>query len=248
MELVKKKVEEQPLKLLNILSEISDFIGKTVSKDVLKKFLKSMRYSYRRIRKVLKKTPDPEIHDAKLKEILQLVGLEKKKFLKIYFADECGFNETPCVPYGWQSKDAPLTIPTTRGQRWNVFGIMSSDNQLFSYKTKGSIKSDFVIKAIDDFAQSKDRDPNSVIIVDNAKIHHSEVFKLKIDVWKEQGVDIFYLPTYSPHLNRIETLWRKCKYEWLLPQDFVSWQTLTDKIEYIFQHFGSEFTIDFKPF
>jgi transposase len=233
---------------LSILTEISNFIGKTVSKDILKKFLKSMRYSYRRIRKVLKKSPDPEIHDAKLKEILQLVGLEKKKFLKIYFADECGFNETPCVPYGWQSKDEPLSIPTTRGQRWNVFGIMSSDNQLFSNKTKGSIKSDFIIKSIDEFALSPHRDPQSVIMIDNAKIHHSEVFKAKIEDWQQQGVRIFYLPTYSPHLNRIETLWRKCKYEWLLPQDYVSWQSLTEKIEYIFSEFGSEFTIDFEPF
>lgn len=207
-----------------------------------------MDYSYRRIRKVLKKSPDPEIHDAKLKEILQLVGLEKKKFLKIYYADECGFNETPSVPYGWQSKDEPLTISTTRGQRWNVFGIMSSDNQLFSSKTKNSIKSDFIIKAIDEFAKSSNRDPRSVIMIDNAKIHHSDVFKLKIKEWQEQGVEIFYLPTYSPHLNRIETLWRKCKYEWLLPQDFVSWKSLTEKIEYILQNFGSEFTIQFKPF
>ena len=65
--------------------------------------------------------------------------------MTIYYADECGFNETPCVPYGWQHKEEPLSIPTQRGQRWNVFGIMSSDNQLFTHKTKGSINSKFVI-------------------------------------------------------------------------------------------------------
>ena len=230
------------------MTDISDFVGKKVSKDVLKKFLKGLGYSYRRIRKVLKKTPDPDIHDSKLKEILQLVGLEKKKFLKIYYVDECGFNETPSVPYGWQSKDEPLTIPTTRGQRWNVFGIMSSDNQLFTHKTKSTIKSDFVINAIDEFAQNPLRDPRSVLMIDNAKIHHSEEFKSKIPTWQEQGVEIFYLPTYSPHLNRIETFWRKCKYEWLLPQDFVSWKSMTEKIEHIFQNFGTEYSIKFKPF
>jgi transposase len=233
---------------LSILSEISDRLGCAISKDVLIKFLKSLKYSYRRIRKVLKKTPDAAEHDAKLKEILQLVGLEKGNFLKIYFADESGFNETPCVPYGWQSKDESLSIPSSRGQRWNVFGIMSSDNQLFHSKTKGSITSQFVINSIDAFAQSPDRAPRSVIIVDNAKIHHSTVFKAKIPDWQEKGVEIFYLPTYSPHLNRIETLWRKIKYEWLLPDDFVSWKTLTEKIEYILQHFGTEFTIEFTPF
>lgn len=197
---------------------------------------------------MLKKVPDAAEHDAKLKEILQLVSLEKQNFLKIYFADESGFNETPCVPYGWQHKDEPLSIPTSKGQRWNVFGIMSSDNQLFHEKTKKSIKSDFVINAIDKFVESDLRAPRSVIFIDNAKIHHSDAFKAKIPQWQAKGVEIFYLPTYSPHLNRIETLWRKIKYEWLLPQDFESWKAITQKIEYILDKFGTEFLIEFEPF
>ena len=197
---------------------------------------------------MLKKVPDAAEHDAKLKEILQLVSLEKQNFLKIYFADESGFNETPCVPYGWQHKDEPLSIPTSKGQRWNVFGIMSSDNQLFHEKTTKSIKSDFVINAIDKFVESDLRAPRSVIFIDNAKIHHSDAFKAKIPQWQAKGVEIFYLPTYSPHLNRIETLWRKIKYEWLLPQDFESWKAITQKIEYILDKFGTEFLIEFEPF
>lgn len=197
---------------------------------------------------MLKKVPDAAEHDAKLKEILQLVSLEKQNFLKIYFADESGFNETPCVPYGWQHKDEPLSIPTSKGQRWNVFGIMSSDNQLFHEKTKKSIKSDFVINAIDKFVESDLRAPRSVIFIDNAKIHHSDAFKAKIPQWQAKGVEIFYLPTYSPHLNRIETLWRKIKYEWLLPQDFESWKAITQKIEHILDKFGTEFLIEFEPF
>lgn len=248
VDLIKKKVKEQPLKLNNILSAISEYVGLKVSKNVLKKFLKSLRYSYRRIRKVLKKSPDPAVLDAKLKEMIQLVSLEKQGFLKIYFADESGFNETPCVPYGWQSKDEPLSIPTTSGQRWNVFGIMSSDNQLFSKKTNGSVKSDFVIQAIDEFADSPLRAPRSVIIMDNATIHHAGPFKNKIPEWQEKGVEIFYLPTYSPHLNRIETLWRKCKYEWFIPDDFVSWKTVTAKLEDILDNFGTKYTIEFQPF
>ncbi len=90
---------------------------------------------------------------------------------------------------------------------------MSSDNQLFALKTKGSVKSDFVINCIDGFANSFQRAPRSVIKIDNANIHHSEEFKAKIPQWAELGVEIFYLPTYCPHLNRIETVWRKCKYE-----------------------------------
>ena len=219
-----------------------------MSKPILIKFLKKLGYSYRRIRKRLKKSPDEAEYNRKLDEITELIRLEKSKFLTIYYADECGFNETPCVPYGWQHKDEPLSIPTQKGQRWNVFGIMSSDNQLFIHKTKGSIKSEFVIKAIDEFAENPKRDPQAAILIDNATIHHSEEFKAKMPEWMEKGVHILHLPTYSPHLNRIETFWRKCKYEWLLPQDYVSWKTLTHKLEQIFERFGEEFNIDFAEF
>lgn len=215
---------------------------------MLKQFLKSLGYSYRRIRKSLKKSPDAAEYERKLDQLTDLIRLEKAKFIKIYFADECGFNETPCVPYGWQPKGSPLSIPTQRGRRWNVFGIMSSDNQLFTSKTKGTINTAFVIEAIDRFAADILRAARSVIVVDNAAIHHSVAFKAKMPEWAEQGVEICYLPTYSPHLNRIETLWRKCKYEWLLPQDFKSWKAITDKLERIFDKFGSEFTIQFDPF
>ena len=233
---------------MNILEGISTYIGQKVSKSVLIKFLKKLGYSYCRIRKRLKKSPDEAEYHRKLDEITELIRLEKSKFLTIYYADESGFNETPCIPYGWQCKDELLSIPSQRGQRWNIFGIMSSENQLFAHKTKGSIKSPFVIDCIDAFANSLQRSPRAVIKIDNATIHHSEEFKAKIPIWAELGVEIFYLPTYSPHLNRIETFWRKCKYEWLLPQDYQSWKHLTTKLEHILDNFGTSYQIKFKEF
>ncbi len=215
---------------------------------MLIKFLKKLGYTYRRIRKRLKKVPDEAAYNRKLDEITALIGLEKSKFLTIYYADESGFNETPCVPYGWQTKDDPLSIPSQRGQRWNVFGIMSNDNQLFAHKTKSSIKSPFVINCIDAFANSLERSPRAVIKIDNATIHHSKEFKAKIPEWAALGVEIFYLPTYSPHLNRIETFWRKCKYEWLLPENYQSWKHLTHKLEHILDNFGNIYRINFKEF
>ncbi|MDQ3633153.1 MAG: transposase [Acidobacteriota bacterium] len=39
--------------------------------------------------------------------------------------------------------------------------------------------------------------------------------KIRIKYWQTRGLYIFYLPTYSSHLNIAETVWRKLKYEWL---------------------------------
>ena len=43
---------------------------------------------------------------------------------------------------------------------------------------------------------------NSVIILDNAKIHHDENL---IEILEELGCHIIFLPPYSPDLNPIET-------------------------------------------
>lgn len=215
---------------------------------MLIRFLKKLGYTYRRIRKVTKKSPDEAVYDQKLDELTTLIGLEKSQFLKLYFVDESGFNETPSVPYGWQAKGENLSIGSQHGQRCNVFGIMSSDNEFYSMTSNKSIDADFVIKAVDTFALNPNRSPRSILVFDNARIHHSTAFMSKFAEWEEQGIQIFYLPPYSPHLNRIETLWRKIKYEWLVPADYESWATLTAKIEYILNNFGSEYTINFDPF
>jgi hypothetical protein len=51
---------------------------------MLIKFLKKLGYSYRRIRKRLKKLPDAAEYNRKLDEITDLIRLEKSKFLTIY--------------------------------------------------------------------------------------------------------------------------------------------------------------------
>ena len=56
---------------------------------------------------------------------------------------------------------------------------------------------------------------------------------------------IFFLPTYSPHLNLIETLWRKIKYEWLKPQDYLNFEILTDAVESIILDVGKKYKINF---
>ena len=220
-------------------------LGFKVSKDMLRKFLKKLGYTYRRIRKRLKKSPDPVEYAQKVKELQTLIQLEKGKFLTIYYADEAGFSETPCVPYGWQPKNEPLSIPSQRGSRCNVFGLMSRNNELHAYPTLKKVDSAFVVRSIDDFISNKCDKGRSIIVIDNAKIHHSETFTAKIPEWEANNVFVFYLPTYSPHLNLIETFWRKCKYEWLLPQHFSSWKATLEQINHILKHFGSEYTINF---
>lgn len=49
---------------------------------------------------------------------------------------------------------------------------------------------------------------NSVLIMDNMKLHHAKAVRNLLD---SSGVRYIYLPPYSPDLNPIEKLWSKVK-------------------------------------
>ncbi len=172
--------------------------------------------------------------------------LEENGFIDLFFADGSGFSLTPYIPYGWQKKGITVSIPSQRSGQINVFGLLSRDNEFESYTTMGSVNSQLIISYIDDFAQKIKR--KTVIVMDNAPTHKSLAFRAKIEEWKEQDLYIWFLPTYSPHLNIIEILWRKIKYEWLRPKDYCSKETLLEALENILNGVGNEFKIKFKCF
>lgn len=63
--------------------------------------------------------------------------------------------------------------------------------------------------------------------------------------WAKKELYIIFLPPYSPHLNLIETLWRKMKREWLKPEDYESEATLKNAICTIIKNYDHDYTIDF---
>jgi transposase len=147
------------------------------------------------------------------------------------------------IPYGWQPAGEYVKIVSETSPRLNVFGILSRDNKMHAYSVTGSVDTDMIIACLDDFA--KNIVTKTVLVLDNASIHSSKKFKAKMGEWMEKGLQIFHLPPYSPHLNAIETLWRKVKYEWLKPADYKSWDSLQNAVETILKSIGERHRIKF---
>lgn len=174
----------------------------------------------------------------------QFQTLQLQGYLELFYADESGFSLNPVIPYSWQYPNEQVRIFPKRTQQINVFGIMNQDNRLFSFKNQGSINTEFIIESIEKWATNITK--TTVLVLDNAAIHHAKNMKDKIEQWQNQHLFVFFLPTYSPHLNKIETLWRKVKYEWLNPLDYQSLKTLNQKLDTIFKEFGENYKIEFK--
>ena len=82
------------------------------------------------------------------------------------------------------------------------------------------------------------------VILDNASIHTAKALEPYWQLLKEKGMRFYFLPPYSPELNRIEILWKKMKYEWLPFKSFTP-DELEQAIDNIGAGFGSEYQLTF---
>ena len=191
----------------------------------------------------MKGHPDPLHYEQKKRQLAKLLTLEDQGLIDLLFTDECRFNLTPAIPYGWQPQGEQFSIRSSKDPVANVFGLLSRLGKLKVYATPQNINSDFVIECVDEVAQTIDR--LTVLVFDNAPWHRSQKVIKKQEEWAEKDLYLFFLPKYSPHLNLIETLWRKIKYEWLKPQDYESAPALRTALFNIIRNYEKEFSIQF---
>lgn len=165
--------------------------------------------------------------------------------IDLYFADETGFTLQPYVPYGWQKKHQPLLLPArAAAKRLNLLGLMRLDNHLTIYHSEKPLTGAFVVDSLTHFVNQVHAKP-LVIVLDNGPIHRCQAVYDRQQEWEDKEVYLFFLPTYSPHLNPIEILWRFIKYRWLHKTHYGSWSRLKKAIFAIIKAFGQAYCIDF---
>jgi transposase len=148
------------------------------------------------------------------------------------------------IARAWQFPGEEIRILPEKGKRISVFGLLNFNCEGRFWTTAETIKSEFVIECLEEWLTEKTEKPR-VLVLDNARIHRSKKMTAKLVEWEEKGFYIFNLPPYSPHLNIIEILWRRMKYEWLKPEDYLSFKSLTEAIKEILSNLGTEYKINF---
>jgi len=162
------------------------------------------------------------------------------------YGDESRLSEQPCVPYGWQFSDEEVFMPSERGGGVNLFGLINRNNELIFEMTAEKINSEFIIKQIEKLLDQLKKP--TVIVLDNARVHRSQLVRERLPYWEARGLFVFYLPVYSPQLNIAEILWRKLKYEWLSPADYLDWENLKYQTRLILSGVGSLLKINYSVF
>jgi DDE superfamily endonuclease len=120
---------------------------------------------------------------------------------------------------------------------------MHRHNDLHPLLFEGSVHPGVVIACFDAFCHTLTQ--KTVVVRDHASIHTSEALEDRLPYWKKKGLIIKYLPPYSPELNLSEILWRRIKDTWLPFSAYECLNALSEALETILSHVGSEYQITF---
>ena len=198
------------------------------------------------MRKLGKRQPSKEVYELKKEGLGVLEQLSEAGLIELLYGDESRLSEQPCVPYGWQFSDEEVFMPSAQGAGINLWGLISRANRLVFEMTAQPITSAFIIVQIEKLLDHLKKP--TVIVLDNARVHRSQALQARLPYWEARGLFVFYLPVYSPHLNIAEILWRRLKYDWLSPADYLDWENLKYQTRLILSAVGNLLKINYSVF
>ena len=160
------------------------------------------------------------------------------------YADEVGFVQAHPLRSAWTPRGSKYRhlIQARRGKRLNVLGALLSSGELFCTRLWQTWTADLfvgwlgLLKAHVGSALT--------VIIDNAPIHTAKKILPFIELLKSQGVTLYFLPPYSPELNRIERLWHKIKHTWMDLKCRTA-ETLEADLAHILDNFGGKYKFSF---
>lgn len=161
------------------------------------------------------------------------------------YADEVGFSQVHPNRSAWTPKGERHLVVAQRGKRLNLLAAMISDGTLFSAQLWTNTTADTFVGFLGLLKQSLAHlNKPIVVILDNASIHKAKASRSITDFLAKHGLTLYFLPPYSPELNRIERLWHKMKYTWMAVKCRDAHMLEADVHE-IVSNFGSKYKFAF---
>jgi transposase len=161
----------------------------------------------RPIRRAVERNDAP-VKDWINKKFLEIKRLAKEKGAKIYFLDEAGIRTDYHAGTTWSLKGLTPIIPATGGRyRINMITAITNEGEMYFQICSESLNGNTFIEYLKNFV--KDSHDPIFIIMDGHPVHRSK--KVEEYVKNTDGLEIFFLPAYSPILNPVELLWNNVK-------------------------------------
>ncbi len=138
-----------------------------------------------------------------------------------YFVDAVHFVHRAYLGFVWCFQRIFMASPSGR-KRFNVLGAINAlTHEIITVTNESYINSESVCQLLDKLAALSLTIPITLIL-DNAR--YQKCHKLRVHA-QQLGIELLYLPSYSPHLNLIERLWKFVRNECLYSKYY---ETLDD--------------------
>ena len=191
---------------------------------------------------LFKKSRDEDAFRQAAIEIQSLKEQAASAEIELAYLDEAGFSAVHPNRSAWTQRGKCHLIEAKRGKRLNVLAALLSSGRVLSAKYWETTTADVFVGFLALLRQQVGK-PVTVIL-DNASIHKAKSTRVFTQWLAKQGVTLYFLPAYSPELNRIERLWHKIKHTWMAVKCRTA-QELEADVGHILDNFGTTYKFDF---
>ena len=203
--------EKPPATVAEVADRIENLTGIRRSPTQVKKFLKRLGLKRRKVGQIPAKADPEKQHkflDEELEPRLEEVQAGKRH---LFFVDAAHFVLQPFLGFLWSFVRLFIKAPAGR-QRFNVLGALhATTRQLLTVTNTDSVNANTVAALLRQLAASFSDLPITLVL-DNARYQHCQFIK---NLATDLGLELLFLPSYSPNLNLIERLWKFVKKECL---------------------------------
>lgn len=224
---IMKELENRPIQTLGEAGKsIEKICGRLFDRKAISRFLKKIGIRRRKTGAVPKKA-DPEVQKKFIEEELSpRLAEAAKKERKLYFVDAAHIIWGAFLGYMWSPER--VFMPGGHGRsRFNVLGALDANSQEIVHVTNDAYIDRFsVVNLIMKIAALNHPEPVTLVL-DNAAYQHARAVRW---VAKHYGIELLFLPPYSPNLNLIERFWKFLRAKILTNQPFKTFRAMKDRI------------------
>jgi len=144
--------------------------------------------------------------------IAEIIWYLLQKDTNLLFFDPCHMQHNLVPAKMWQKKgkSGTISLKSNSGRkRVNILGAFDFNNfKTITTLTEESCNSERIVEFFTKIKSHYPKNQEIVIILDNASYNRSYYTTKYAEYY---GLELYFLPPYSPNLNLIERLWKFCK-------------------------------------
>jgi transposase len=199
--------ETPPASIKQACEEIEKRTGIKLCETQMRKYLKSLGVKFRKVGGIPAKADVEKQKNFLEKELQPRLDEAKDGKRDVYFVDAAHFVLGAFLGFLWSFTRIFVKTPSGR-QRFNVLGALNAiSKELITITNTTYITSTQVCELLKKIALTKNQNPITLVL-DNARYQRCD---LVVNLAKELGIELLFLPPYSPNLNLIERVWKFTK-------------------------------------